>query len=54
MFDKKSRYFGLEPYEVVDQRGRKVVVVPVPRKPNEVLLGYHARGKCQASCRLNC
>lgn len=47
MFDKKSRYRGLEPYEVTDRRGRKVMVVPVPPKPNQVLRGYHARQQGQ-------
>lgn len=41
MFDKKSRYAGLEPYEVTDRRGRKVKVVPVPAAPQQSLLGVH-------------
>ena len=41
MFDPKSRYRDLERYEVVDRRGRAVVVVPVPPEPAEGLLGYH-------------
>lgn len=47
MFDKKSRYRGLEPYEVADRRGRKVMVVPVPPKSTQVLRGYHARQQGQ-------
>lgn len=41
MFDPKSRYRDLKRYEVVDRRGRVVVVVPVPPEPAEGLLGYH-------------
>lgn len=41
MFDEKSRYVGLKTYEVLNRQGRKVMVVPVPAKPDEVLLGYH-------------
>ena len=41
MFDPKSRYAGLQTYTVKDHRGREVVVVPVPRPPNQALLGIH-------------
>jgi hypothetical protein len=41
MFNEISRYAGLKTYEMLDRQGRKVMVVPVPAKPNEVLLGYH-------------
>ena len=41
MFDDKSRYKKLTPFEVKDRRGRKVMVVPVPDAPNEVPLGRH-------------
>ena len=43
MFDKKSRYHGLETYEVADRRGREVPVVPVPPASAEVELGVHLR-----------
>ncbi len=43
MFDKKSRYYGLETYEVVDSRNRKVPVVPTPPKSDEKELGIHMR-----------
>lgn len=41
MFDEKSRYAKLEPYMVVDHRGRQVEVVPVPPHPEQSLLGIH-------------
>ena len=41
MFDGKSRYFALTPYQVTDRRGRMVTVVPVPAVPEESFLGYH-------------
>lgn len=41
MFDTKSRYVNLEPYEVTDRRGRAVKVVPVPAAPSQELLGVH-------------
>ncbi len=41
LFDPKSRYAKLEPYEVVDRRGRKVKVVPVPETPGQTALGTH-------------
>lgn len=43
MFDEKSRYAARQPYQVTDQRGRTVPVVPVPEAPGERLLGYHVR-----------
>jgi len=47
MFDPKSRYANLKPYEVTDRRGRKVVVVPVPKEPGEVSAGIHLRREGQ-------
>jgi hypothetical protein len=43
MFDPKSRYAALQPYQVVDGRGRVVAVVPVPEQPVQALLGVHRR-----------
>jgi hypothetical protein len=43
MFDAKSRYALLTPYQVVDGRGRVVAVVPVPDKPDQTPLGLHRR-----------
>ncbi len=43
MFEKKSRYGGLESYEVTDRRGRTVKVVPVPAAPEQGRLGVHLR-----------
>ena len=43
-FDKKSRYAKLEPYTVLDSRGRTVSVIPTPGPmPERALLGYHIR-----------
>jgi hypothetical protein len=47
MFDEKSRYQGLAPYQVTDRRGRTVTVVPVPPASRETLLGYHLRRQGQ-------
>lgn len=41
MFDEKSRYYEQEPYEVIDSRGRRVQVTPVPPPPLQVFVGYH-------------
>ena len=41
MFDPKSRYAGLQTYQVEDTRGRQVAVVPVPERPNQATLGIH-------------
>lgn len=41
MFDDKSRYTNLKTHEVVDRRGRKVSVVPVPKAPEEISIGIH-------------
>jgi hypothetical protein len=41
MFDAKSRYAKLKPYEVTDSRGRRVTVVPVPPAPGQEPLGRH-------------
>ena len=43
MFDPKSRYAALQPYTVVDRRGRMVTVVPAAGNPGETLLGLHLR-----------
>lgn len=43
MFDPNSRYAGLEPYTVVDARGRAVSVVPAFEPPAQELLGVHLR-----------
>ncbi|MFW6174255.1 MAG: hypothetical protein ACOC5K_00555 [Chloroflexota bacterium] len=47
MYDKKSRYYSLETYEVSDGRGRAVRVVPVPEPPAEERLGVHLREQGQ-------
>lgn len=47
MFDEKSRYRGVAPYEATDRRGRTVAVVPVPPAPAQALLGYHLRKEGQ-------
>lgn len=47
MFEKGSRYAGLEAYQVPDAQGRTVRVVPVPDPPGESLLGYHRRKSSQ-------
>ena len=41
MFDDKSRYKKLKPYEVIDHRNRKVMVVPVPPVPEQQPVGRH-------------
>jgi hypothetical protein len=41
MFDDKSRYKKLVPYEAKDRRERKVMVIPVPDIPNQAPLGRH-------------
>jgi len=41
MYDQKSRYKDLEPYQVTDRRGRTVLIVPVPGAPEQVSLGTH-------------
>lgn len=41
MFDEKSRYKDLPPYQVKDHRGRTVSVIPIPAAPNQSVLGYH-------------
>jgi hypothetical protein len=47
VFDAKSRYSKLQPYQVVDRRGRTVPVVPVPDAPSQSLLGIHVRKQGQ-------
>lgn len=41
MFEKNSRYSGMETYEVTDSRGRRVPVVRIPPAPVEQPLGEH-------------
>ena len=41
MFDDKSRYARLKQYQVTDNWGRKVVVVPVPEPPDQRSIGRH-------------
>ncbi len=41
MFDKQSRYAKLVPYDVPDERGRTVAVVPPASAPAQALLGIH-------------
>lgn len=41
LYEKKSRYYGVETYSVMDRRGREVVVVGVPAKRRQVFLGIH-------------
>ena len=43
MFDEKSRYAKLEPYVVVDRRGRAVSAVPPADAPAQRQLGLHLR-----------
>jgi len=52
MFDDKSRYAKLQPYQVVDRRGRTVLVVPVPDRPAQGLLGIHLRKEGQRTDHL--
>ncbi len=40
-FEKNSRYAKLDSYEVIDHRGRRVKVVPVPNPPGDEPLGVH-------------
>jgi len=47
MFDPKSRYGNVEPYEVVDRRGRTVKVVPASAPPQQEPLGVHLRREGQ-------
>ena len=41
MFDQQSRYAKLVPYDVPDERGRTVAVVPPAPAPAQALLGIH-------------
>jgi hypothetical protein len=41
MFDEKSRYAKTETYNVIDVRGRAVVVVAPPPALRQALLGIH-------------
>jgi hypothetical protein len=43
MFDPKSRYFTVPAYAVTDRRGRTVLAVPAPDRPEQTLLGLHRR-----------
>jgi hypothetical protein len=47
VFNIRSRYAKLEPYQVVDHRDRTVLVVPVPDAPSQSLLGIHLRKQGQ-------
>jgi hypothetical protein len=47
MFDPKSRYTGVQTYQVPDARGRLVTVVAVPAPPLEAPLGIHLRRQGQ-------
>lgn len=47
MFHNASRYADLEPYTVVDRRGRLVLVVPAARAPADARLGAHLRTQGQ-------
>ena len=47
MYEKPSRYYGLETYEGTDHRGRTVPVVPVPEPPSQSELGVHLRTQGQ-------
>jgi hypothetical protein len=41
MFDGKSRYVKLTPYNVKDHRGRDVTVIPPAPASEQLLLGIH-------------
>jgi hypothetical protein len=45
VFDRLSRYVkpALEPYEVTDLRGRRVLALPTPEPSREVSVGRHAK-----------
>ncbi len=45
VFDRLSRYVNpaLEPYEVTDVRGRKVLALPTPEPPLERSVGRHVK-----------
>lgn len=49
VFDPKSRYVKpvLEPYVVVDRRGREVKVLPMVEPPQETLVGQYVRKQGQ-------
>jgi hypothetical protein len=47
LFDEKSRYARVEPYEVRDRRGRTVPVIPPAEPPGQDLAGYHVRRQGQ-------
>ncbi|MEK7395618.1 MAG: hypothetical protein AAB116_01660 [Candidatus Poribacteria bacterium] len=41
MYDSKSRYASLKPYNVTDHRGRTIAIVPVPKAPEQTSIGIH-------------
>ena len=41
MFDKSSRYYGIETLNVKDARGRTVTVVTAPDAPVQSIAGVH-------------
>jgi hypothetical protein len=43
MFDPLSRYVNVQGYTATDRRGRQVLVIPAPDKPDQALLGLHRR-----------
>lgn len=43
MFDPLSRYLDVQPYMLVDRRGRQVMAIPAPDRPDQALLGLHRR-----------
>lgn len=49
VFDPKSRYVkpALEPYPVVDKRGRQVMALPMIEPPREVSVGQYTRKQGQ-------
>jgi hypothetical protein len=47
VFDPKSRYAAMPVYPVIDRRGRTVVVVATPGRPEQPLLGFHRRRQGQ-------
>jgi hypothetical protein len=49
VFDAKSRYVkpALEPYSVIDRRGREVKVLPMIEPPREIALGEYVKKQGQ-------
>ena len=52
MFEKKSRYYKAEIYQVPGPHGNAVNVVSVPAKPEEKPLGIHKRQQGQRTDHL--